>query len=175
MARVSSVINQAIFLNLISGQQSAIGTRKEQTTDVEVITHKSHNKFYFGKFAQNKARLWKTKNLIRKKLEDIRFSIPWFNQGKYFYVVLFKTKKGLYVMDDLLNPIDCFLEGFLSGNESSYPGELWHGLIGSNLFFSPFQTKMNYVLYYVNIDDLVTRALERGAKKKKKGTLLSQF
>ena len=56
-----------------------------------------------------------------------------------------------------------------------YKDELWHGLIGKNLFFAPFKSELNYVLYYVSMEDLIARAIDLNLKGNSKGTLLSRF
>lgn len=95
--------------------------------------------------------------------------------GEYYYIVLHRQKKGLWILDETLEPIHGFLSGFFSGEETQYPEKLWHGLTGNILFFSPFKSDLNYVLYYCDVNRLIERALDLAKKEKSKGSLLNRF
>ena len=113
--RVTQLDNSVTYINLITGSKELLNNYQEMTTNDNILTHKSFNKFFFGIGALNKAKLRKRLDIIKKEILEIRYSVPWLYNDKYYYVVLYRNKKGLYVLDELYELVFVFLDGFLQG------------------------------------------------------------
>lgn len=175
LRRPGCLDNKVTYVNMISGRSRIIEFRDDQTTEDNILTHQSHNKFFLGALCKNESKLRRRREAIAQELGNIRYSIPWMHQGEYYYIVLYRHKRGLWVLDETMEPIHGFLAGFLSGEEGQYPDRLWHGLTGNILFFSPFKSELNYVLYYCDVNKMIERALESAKKAKSQGSLINRF
>ena len=124
-------------------------------------------KYFFGSKIQNFPLFFKkfNQNFDSFFYGKIRYSVPWEYQGQIYYVVLYKQKYGIFVMNSNFEKMWSTLEIF-KGDEK-YSDESWQGVYDGVLYFSPVDPQIKNCLYYVRMDDLIQLALDKFNKKNK--------